>query len=284
MEQKTEILYKGLAFGEAPRWHEGRLWFSDMHSRVVMALDGDGKAEIIVEAPGRVSGLGWTADGRLLIVSMRDRKLLRLDPSGLAVAADISSLASGDCNDMVVDAKGRAYIGNFGKGTDLGIPRVGPGEIVMVAPDGKASVVADNLTFPNGSVITPDGKTFIVAETFASRLTAFDIMPDGKLTNRRVWAPLEKNIFPDGICLDAEGAVWAANAGGPAVYRVEEGGEVLQRVTVSATEAYACMLGGSGRRTLYIMTADASDAPTCREKMSGQIEAVRVDIPGAGLP
>jgi sugar lactone lactonase YvrE len=279
----TKILYQGLAFGEAPRWHDNKLWFSDMHVRKVMAIDLKGKVETICEAPGRTSGLGWTVDGRLLIVAMKTRQLLRLDPSGLACAADISSLASGECNDMVVDSKGRAYIGNFGLDTDFGVNRVGPGEIVMVEPDGKARIAADNLTFPNGSVITPDGKTLIVAETFAARLTAFDIEPDGSLAHRRIWAPLDKKIFPDGICLDAEGAVWAANAGGPAVYRVKEGGEVLQRVETSA-HAYACMLGGADRRTLFIMTAEDNDARICRQKMSGRIETVKVEVPGAGLP
>jgi sugar lactone lactonase YvrE len=184
---------------------------------------------------------------------------------------------------MVVDASGRAYIGNFGKGTDLGKNIIGPGEIVMVTPDGKASIAADNLNFPNGSVITPDGRTMIVAETFGSKLTSFDITPDGALTNRQVWATLAKGIFADGICLDEEGAVWVANAGGPAVYRIKKGGEVLQRIETSA-KAYACMLGGDDRRTLYIMTAEDTDARICREKMSGRIETIRAEVPGAGRP
>jgi sugar lactone lactonase YvrE len=283
MTLKPEILYKGLAFGESPRWHNGKLWFSDMHSRRVMTIDTEGKTEIITDMPGRISGLGWTPDGRLLIVSMKDKKLLCPSSSGLTCLADLSTLASGECNDMVVDTLGRAYIGNFGKNTDLSVNRVGPGEIIMVAPDGKASIAADDLTFPNGSVITPDGRTLIVAETFGSKLTAFDIKQDGSLANRRIWAGLAKGIFPDGICLDAEGAVWVANAGGPAVYRIKQGGEVLQRIETSA-HAYACMLGGPDRRTLFIMTAEDTDARICRQKMSGCIETVKVDVGGVGLP
>jgi sugar lactone lactonase YvrE len=254
-----------------------------MHARKVMTIDSEGNLETIVEVPDRVSGLGWTTDGKLLIAAMKGRKLLRLDAAGLTCVADISALASGECNDMVVDALGRAYIGNFGKDTDLSVNRVGPGEIVMVTPDGKASLAADNLNFPNGSVITPDGLTFIVAETFGARLSAFDIKHDGSLTNRRVWAVLDKGIFPDGICFDAEGAVWVANAGGPAVYRVKEGGEVTHRIPTSA-HAYACMLGGADRRTLFIMTAEDTDARVCRRKLCGCIETVKVDVPGAGLP
>jgi sugar lactone lactonase YvrE len=283
MTDKPTILYQGLAFPESPRWRDDKLWFSDMHARKVMTIDTKGKVTTVCEIPDRTSGLGWTLDGRLLIVGMKEKKLWRLDTSGPVCIADISALASGECNDMVVDASGRAYIGNFGLNTDLGVNRVGPGEIVIVEKDGRTRVAAGNITFPNGSVITPDGRTFIVAETFASKLTAFDIQPDGSLTNRRVWAPLAKGIFADGICLDAAGAVWVANAGGPAVYRVKEGGEVLDQVETSA-HAYACMLGGADRRTLFIMAAEDTDARICRQKMSGRIETVKVAVPGAGRP
>ncbi len=282
MISKPKTILKGLAFGESPRWHGGKLWFSDMHSHRVMTIDLKGKTEIIVEVPNGPSGLGWTPDGRLLVVSMRDRKLLRLDPAGLTCVADLSALASGDCNDMVVDASGRAYIGNFGD-TDFSKGRIGPAEIVMVAPDGKARVAAKDLNFPNGSVITPDVRTLIVAESFAARLTAFDIQPDGGLKGRYVWAPLAKDVIPDGICLDAEGAIWAANAGGKYVIRVKQGGEITHRVPVS-NNAAACMLGGTGRRTLFIMTSESTDADVCREKMSSCIETVKVEVPGAGMP
>jgi sugar lactone lactonase YvrE len=284
MATKTKILLAGLVFPEGPRWHDGKLWFSDMHAQRVMTVDLKGKTEIIVAVPHDPSGLGWDKDGKLLVVSMTDRQLLRLDPKGLKTVADLSKLASGDCNDMVVDKKGRAYIGNFGKDTNLGKDfHVGPAEIIMVTPDGKARVVADNMVFPNGMVITPDDKTLIVAESFGGRLTAFSIAKDGSLTGRRVWAALAKGIDPDGICLDADGAVWVADAAGHAVSRVKEGGEVLQQIGVE-THAYACMLGGNDRRTLFVLTAAATGGPACRKLMSGRIETVKVDVPGEGLP
>jgi sugar lactone lactonase YvrE len=283
MTIKTQVLLEGLAFGESPRWHDGKLWFSDMYTHQVMTLGLSGETEKIVEVPGRPSGLGWLPDGRLLVVSMTDRQLLRLDPDGLTEVADLSGLASGDCNDMVVDALGRAYIGNSGLDTDLEKYKVGPAEIIMVTPDGDISVVATGMILPNGSVITADGRTMIIAESFGLRLTAFDIEPDGSLTGRRVWANLGNNVHPDGICLDAEGAVWLANPGGNEVIRVREGGEVTHRVKTS-TMAFACMLGGTDRRTLFILTAETFNPDEARAKASGCLETARVEVPGAGLP
>lgn len=202
---ETKILVDGLVFPESPRWHNGKLWFSDMHGHWVMTVDSNGNTEKIVEVPGQPSGLGWLPDGRLLVVSMTDRRLLRLDPDGLTEIADLRQLASSHCNDMVVDQQGRAYIGNFGFGMIEQEP-FALAEIVLVTPDGDARVVAEEMAFPNGSVITPDGRTLIVAETFGPRLTAFDIEPDGSLTGRRIWAEIEQ-AFPDGICLDAENAI-----------------------------------------------------------------------------
>ena len=284
MTTKPKIILRGLAFPEGPRWYNGKLWFSDMHAHKVMTVDLKGKAETVCEVPDCPSGLGWTVDGRLLIVSMKDRKLMRLDPTGLTCAADLSKLASGQCNDMVTDALGRAYIGNFGKDTNLGKHfHIGPAEIIIVTPDGKARVVANDVNFPNGMVITPDGRRLIVAESFAARLTSFTIAPDGSLSGREVWAELDKKMIPDGICLDAEGAVWVANAGSPAVYRVKRGGEVTDKIETSVN-AVACMLGGADRRTLFIMAAESTDDRVCREKMTGRIEIVEVEVPGAGLP
>ena len=185
----TTILAEGFLFPEGPRWHEGKLWVSDMRSRWVTTVDLQGKTEKIVEVPGSPSGLGWLPDGRLLVVSMTDRRLLRFDGEGLSEVADLSRLASFHCNDMVVDRQGRAYIGNFGFDFAAGAP-VSPAEIVLVTPEGQARVVSDGLMFPNGTVITPDGQTLIVAETFGHRLTAFDLEPDGALSHRRVWADL----------------------------------------------------------------------------------------------
>jgi sugar lactone lactonase YvrE len=282
MAQKTEILLDGLMFPEGPRWHEEKLWFSDMIGGQVMAVDMNGKAEVIVEVPQQPSGLGWLPDGKMLIVSMLDRRLLRLDAESLVEVVDLSDLASFHCNDMVVDHYGRAYIGNFG--FDLnGQKPFAPAEIILVTPEGKARVVADEMAFPNGSVITPDGGTLIVAETFGSRLTAFDIEADGSLSHRRTWAKIE-DAYPDGICLDAEGAIWVASpAGIVGVMRVCEGGQITHHINVS-TQAYACMLGGPQRNTLFLLTAETINPQGARAKSSGRLEVVQVDVPGAGLP
>jgi sugar lactone lactonase YvrE len=273
-------LLDGLRFPESPRWHEGALWFSDMHARQVMKLDLDGRAEVVLEVPNDPSGLGWLPDGRLLVVSMQDRRLLRLDPDGLHVVADLSACARFHCNDMVVDDQGRAYVGNFG--FDLhGGGKPAATSLALVRPDGETRLVADQLLFPNGTVITPDGGTLIVGESFGARLTAFDIAPDGTLSNRRIWAQLEKAV-PDGICLDAEGCIWLASPVSAEVLRVREGGEVTDRVSVQ-TQAFACMLGGPERRSLFICTAADSD-PAKTDARGGRIESVEVEVPGAGLP
>ncbi len=277
---ETTVLLDGLAFAESPRWHDGKLWFSDMHAHRVMTVDLDGKAETIVEVPGQPSGLGWLPDGRLLVVSMTDRRLLRLDAAGLVEVADLHELASYHCNDMVVDQQGRAYVGNFG--FDFITQPFAPAELILVTPDGNAHVVADNMAFPNGTVITPDGHTLIVGETYSARLTAFQIEPDGSLTRRRLWAQL-KQAVPDGICLDADGAIWVASPMSAEVLRVREGGEVTHRIKVS-TQAYACMLGGPERRTLFVLTAETSEPDKARARPSGRVEVVEVDVPGAGLP
>jgi sugar lactone lactonase YvrE len=271
---EAAILAEGFSFPEGPRWHEGKIWISDMHACWVLTIDLNGKTEKIIEVPESPSGLGWLPDGRLLVVSMMDRRLLRLDPEGLKEVADLSRLASYHCNDMVVDAQGRAYIGNFGFDFAANAAKK-PAEIILVTPDGQARRVIDDLFFPNGTVITPDGRTLIVAETFGHRLTAFDIKPDGSLSKRRTWADL-KGHYPDGICLDAEGAIWVASPYPGEVLRVRKGGTITHRVNVS-TKPYACMLGGPDRRTLIVCTAGSSIA-------SGRIEVVEVEVPGAGLP
>jgi len=186
MPASTRVLLDGLVFPEGPRWHAGKLWFSDMHAHCVMTVDLAGRAETVVEVPGQPSGLGWLPDGRLLVVSMTDRRLLRLDPGGLTVAADLAALASFHCNDMVVDARGRAYVGNFGFDLHAAAP-FHAAELVLVPPGAAPRVVAADLAFPNGCVITPDGGTLIVGESGAARLTAFTIAADGSLGERRVW-------------------------------------------------------------------------------------------------
>ena len=277
----TEILLDGLTFPEGPRWHDGRLWFSDFFSHRVIAVDLQGRAETIVEVPGQPSGLGWLPDGRLLVVSMTDRKLMRLDPGGLVEHADLSGVATFHCNDMVVDGDGRAYVGNFGSDYNTGEP-LQPARLARVDPDGTVSVAAERLMFPNGTVITPDGATLIIGETFARQLTAFDRAPDGTLSNRRVWADIAPHL-PDGICLDAEGAVWSADPRGNAVIRVAEGGKILDRVSTGDLGAFACMLGGEDGRTLFICTCAGSGEAVATQR-AGRIEVARVEVPHAGWP
>jgi len=281
MSHETKILLDGLLFPEGPRWHETKLWFSDMQGLHVMTVDLNGNAEKIVQIKASPSGLGWLPDGRLLVVSMIDRRLLRLDSIGLVEIADLRELASFHCNDMVVDKLGRAYIGNFGFDLAANAP-VEPAEIVLVPPDGHPRVVAEDLYFPNGTVITPDDRTLIVAETWGHCLTAFDIESDGSLKNRRTWAKLN-DIYPDGICLDGEGAIWVAAPHPGEVIRVQEGGNVTDRINVT-TKPYACMLGGTERRTLFVCTAGSSNPDEVLAHPNGKIEIIDVDVPGAGRP
>jgi sugar lactone lactonase YvrE len=275
------VVAEGLAFAEAPRWHNGMLWFSDFYTHKVSCIDPNGQQSTVIEVPGQPSGLGWMPDGRLLVVSMTDRRLLRQDPDGLTTVADLSALASFHCNDMVVDRHGRAYIGNFG--FDLvGRAPVKSTVLLMVTPDGQARVVADDLLFPNGCVITPGGKTLIIAETFGKRLTAFDILGDGSLSGRRVWADLG-DVSPDGICLDEEGAIWVASPTTSEFIRVREYGEITDRIA-SENQAIACALGGADRRTLYMVTGRVSKPEKSLAERNGRIMALQVEVPGAGLP
>jgi sugar lactone lactonase YvrE len=275
------LLLDGLTFPESPRWRDNKLWFSDMYTRQVMTVTLDGTVEIIVTVPQRPSGLGWLPNGRLLVVSMLDRRLLRLDPEGLTVVADLLDMAPSHCNDMVVDSQGRAYIGNFG--FDF-FQKERPKEtvLILVTPDGQKRVVADGLLFPNGSVITPDERTLIVGETWASRLTAFTIASDGSLTDRRVWAQLE-GAAPDGICMDEEGAIWMASPTSSEVLRVCRGGTITHRIPTE-TQAVACMLGGTDRQTLFILSAPVVRPEKGLAEKRGRIETCRIEIPGAGLP
>jgi sugar lactone lactonase YvrE len=218
----------------------------------------------------------------MLVVSMRDRKLMRWQRGELTQAADLSAIATWHCNDMVVDSRGRAYVGNFGADIDNG-GRPTPAALALVTPDGQARAVADQLLFPNGCVITPDGKTLIVAETFGLRLTAFDIAEDGSLSNRRLWAQLQ--AVPDGICLDAEGCVWLANPMPPGSFlRVAEGGKVMERIESGDRVAFACMLGGPERKTLFLLEAATLDPSKRTVRGNGRIRTVEVEVPGAGWP
>ncbi len=278
----AEIVATDIAFGEAPRWHDGAIWWSDMHGDRVQRLSASG-IETVCDVPMRPSGLGWLPDGRLLVVSMADKRVLRLEADGsLATYADLSGLVPRRLNDMIVDRQGGAYIGNFGFELD---EQEAPCATVLVRvdPDGGARVVADELMFPNGMVISEDGRVLVVAETFGGRLSAFDVAEGGALSNRRVWAQLADGAVPDGICLDAAGAIWVASPTTHVCLRVREGGEVLERIP-TGRGAYACMLGGEERRTLYVCTADSHDPARQRSERNGRIEAFTVAVPGAGLP
>ena len=278
-----ETVAGGLAFPESPRWHDGALWFSDQHDRRVCRLDPAGGAvETVLEVPEQPSGLGWLPDGDLLVVSMRDRRLLRWDGTRLAMHADLSAVASWHCNDMVVDAQGRAYVGNFGFDVDGGAPDA-PATLAIVEPDGAVRPGPGDLRFPNGSVLTADGRTLVVAETTIGRLTAFAVEPDGGLGGRRRFAELS-GLVPDGICLDADGAVWVASPVGDAVVRVLDGGAVTDRVETPGRRPFACMLGGDDRRTLFLCTAPDFSPERTVALRDGRIEAVRVAVAGAGLP
>ena len=288
MERKLKTLMDGLTFGEGPRWHDDKFFFSDFYSHKVYTLDLEGNYEVIVEVPNQPSGLGWMPDGTMLIVSMKDRKLLSYKGNVLEERADLSELAGFHCNDMVVDAKGNAYIGNFGFNTYEG-EEVRSTNLILVRPGEEPCVAADDVMFPNGTVITEDGKTLIVGETYAAKLTAFDINDDASLSNRRVWADLTQSIddgtvpVPDGMCLDAEGAIWVASPSTNDVIRIEEGGALLDKVELSQS-AFACMLGGKEGRTLFISTANSSNQKDCLEERSARIETIEVQVPRAGLP
>ena len=281
MIKKLEVILDGLTFAEAPRWRDGRLWFSDFYAHEVIAVDLEGNRESIVSVPEQPSGLGWTPQGQLLVVSMRDQKLMRLEDNRLVEHADLSGHSNYWCNDMVVDEFGGAYVGNFGYNRRAGeTPRATT--LVRVTPEGIASVAADGLWFPNGTVITPDGKTLVVGETRAGRLTAFDIGVDGLLSNRRIFVETEK-MYPDGICLDQEGAIWVADPHNKEVVRFRYGGEVTDRIVLGDRGAYACMLGGENRRTLFVCT-NIDSGPEVALRRTGKIEVTTVNVPGAGLP
>lgn len=282
MDLTTTTLLSDLVFPEGPRWRDGRLVFSDMHDHRVLAVDPQGRAETLVETPGACSGLGWDPKGRLLVVSMDDHRLLRFDGAALEVVADLSPLAmEPPINDMLVDADGRAYIGQFG--FDIHQEQeVTKTDLLVVEPDGRTGVAARELAFPNGMALTPDGGTLIVGETFGARLTAFDRAPDGSLSNPRVWAALEGAV-PDGICLDAEGCVWLASPLSKQFLRVREGGEVTDRICADQM-AIACMLGGEDGRTLFCLTSPSVAPDETRRLRGSRIETARVAVPGAGLP
>lgn len=280
---EVQTLLTGLAIGESPRWHEDRLWFSNWGTQEVVAVDLSGKSEVMAHAPTKIPYcIDWLPDGRLLVVSGREGLLLRREPDGeLVTHADLNNLAQG-WNEIVVDGRGNVYLNgggfSFQPGADLAT-----GIIALLTPDGSLRQVADGIAFPNGMVVTPDNKTLIIAESYAHKLTAFDIAADGSLSNRHVWADLPGGA-PDGICLDAEGAVWYADVPNKHCVRVREGGEVLQTIRLDRS-CFACMLGGADKQTLFMMVAEwRGFENTADEARTGQVLTIHAPAPRAGWP
>lgn len=278
----AETVADGLAFPEGARWHDGALWFSDTHARQVLRLVPGAAPERVARVPGRPSGLGFLPDGRLLIASTHDRRVLRREPDGtLVLHADLSQIATWHVNDMVVDAHGRAYVGNYGDASAPPEPAQ-PAELALVAPDGSARAVADGLLFANGLVVTGDGATLIVAETRAApgRLTAFAIDPrDGSLSGRRTLIEFDASVFPDGLAIDAEDGVWVASPFSAEVIRVTAGGEISDRLAVA--DPYAVALGGADGRDLFVCTSGTWLPEQAERERSGAIRRLRVRVPAA---
>jgi sugar lactone lactonase YvrE len=274
----------GLVFPEQPRWHDDRLWFSDWGTREVIAVDDEGKSDVVVRGPAFPMCVDWLPDGRLLLVSANDGRILRAkDDGSLVTFADLSGLAERPPgNEMVVDGRGNVYVNGGGFDLMAG-EEFAPGMIALARPDGTVRQVADGLAFPNGMHVTPDGATLIVAESYASRLTAFEIASDGSLSQRRVWADLQEGV-PDGICVDAENAVWYGDVPNRRCVRVAEGGEVLQAIELDRG-CFACALGGPHRSTLYMMANEWSGPATMFDgPKTGKVLSVPAPAGGAGWP
>ncbi len=284
MKPRTIVstLLTGLAFGESPRWHNDRLWFSDWSAQEIIAVDLQGKSEVIAHVQSFPFCIDFMPDQRLLVVSASERRLLRREPDGsLVTHADLSGLSDKPWNEIVVDGRGNAYLNNIG--FDFPEGQFALGIIALVTPDGAVRQVADGIAFPNGMIVTPDNTTLIVAESYANRLTAFDIAADGSLSNRRVWAELGDGV-PDGICLDAENAIWYADVPNKRCVRVREGGEVLQTIELDRG-CFACALGGADKRTLFMVATEwrGSD-DMAGEARTGQVLMVDAPAPGVGWP
>jgi sugar lactone lactonase YvrE len=281
---ELQTLLTGLTFGESPRWHENRLWFSNWGAQEVVAVDLEGKSEVMVRVPTTIPfSIDWLPDGRLLVVSGREGLLLRREADGTLVThADLRRLSEKGWNEIVVDGRGNTYVNGGGFSLMAG-ENFAPGIIALVTPDGSIRQVADGIAFPNGMAVTADNSTLIIAESYGRKLTAFEIAPDGSLRKRRVWAGLGGGV-PDGICIDADNAVWYADVPNKCCVRVREGGEVLQTVKLDRG-CFACMLGGPERKTLFLMAAEwhgpdkmASAART------GQVLTIEAPVRGVGWP
>jgi sugar lactone lactonase YvrE len=298
-ERQLSTLLEGGAFFEGPRWHDGRWWVSDMYRRAVFTVSTAGREEVVVSVEGQPSGLGWMPDGSMLVVSMKDHRLLRRDAEGsVTVHADLSDVCTGVLNDLVVDTSGRAWVGDFGFDLMAFDDPVAT-SLKRVDPDGTVTIAADNLIFPNGTVITDDGSTLIVGETLGNRYTSFTIAADGSLCDRAVWAALgpEVTVGPamdtlaqlrvavDGCALDAQNHIWAADGIGGRCIRVARGGEIVDEVRPpGGLGVFACMLGGPDGRTLLLCCAPDYFEANRRDTREALLLTTEVDVPHAGLP
>ena len=284
------IVADGFSFLECPRWRDGKLWLSDFYTRRVLAVDESGQVETVVEVPEQPSGLGWLPDGRLLVVSMRDRRVLRLEPGGALVEhADLAGLATGHLNDMLVDDAGRAYVGNFGFDLMSGDP-LRTANLVRIDPDGTAQVAADGLAFPNGMALVDGGATLVVAESFGNRLGGYTVGAGGELLERRDWATFGPyptgedlgevlgtlSVVPDGICAAPDNTVWVTDADHHRAVRVAEGGEIVAEVSSGELQVFACALGGADGRTLFLCAAPSFAEHERRDTRDAVLLAVTV--------
>ena len=290
MHADWTLVIDGIDFGEGPRWHDGRLWFSDFYQQTISSVeihpDGSGTRHVELEHDGRPSGLGWLPDGRLLFVSMLDRKVMRRDADGTVVEhADLSAVTGGHCNDMVVAEDGTAYVGNFGFDFEGG-DSVRTTTLAIVRPDGSVTADDHPLLFPNGAVITPSGRTLMVGETFGGQYTAFTIDHDGSLTEPRIWATVQ-GTAPDGCTLDEEEGVWFSDAVGKQIVRVIGSGDIDDPSTIrmgTPDNTYACMLGGDDGHTLFVVTCNDASPEKAAGTATGAIHSTRVDVAHAGRP
>lgn len=278
-----DVLMSGLAIGESPRWHDGRMWLSNWGTDEIVAVDMNGKYEVVAHVPATIAfSIDWLPDGRLIVVAGPAERLLRKEPDGALVDhADMSGLDANGLNEIVVDGRGNIYVNG---GCEFDPPEgAAPGIIALVTPDGSVRRVADELAFPNGMAVTPDNSTLITAESLGHRLTAFDIATDGSLSNRRIWADLGDG-YPDGICLDAEGAVWYGDVANRRCVRVREGGQVLETIELDRG-CFACMLGGAEGTTLFMMAAKWRGLETMADpERTGQVLTTVAPAPGVGRP
>lgn len=282
LDAPLQLVADHCLFTEDPRWHAERLYFSDTLAGRVCAVDAGGRLEVVAQLDDHCSGLGFLPGGELLIVSAGRRQLLRQTAAGLQLHADLAALAPQGINDMVVDGAGRAYVGELRFDPSQPLAPV-PGSVFLVQPDGAVEIAAEEMLMPNGCAIVDDGRTLLVAETMGSRITAFTIGAAGRLQDRRIFAQLPQGYFPDGIAYDAEGGVWAACPYDHGVVRVEEGGRITHTLDLPAGRAaYACMLGGVQRRTLFLCTAERAGHDVLREAKSSRIESIEVGFAGGG--